>query len=93
MEKGENDMGQKIEFELSLTTVLAIASVVGVLLGASRWVTKAEVAHESVQKIDEIVDELHQQQKLERELWGDSYRERIHEVLREEEEENRDGDI
>lgn len=85
-------MGQKIEFELSLTTVLAIASVVGVLLGASRWVTKAEVAHESVQKIDEIVDELHQQQKLERELWGDSYRERIHEVLREEEE-NRDGDI
>lgn len=86
-------MGQKIEFELSLTTVLAIASVVGVLLGVSRWVTKAEVAHESVQKIDEIVDELHQQQKLERELWGDSYRERIHEVLRDEEEENRDGNI
>jgi len=79
-------MAQKIEFELTLTTILAIAGVVGVLLGASRWVTKAEVAHESVHKIDGIVDELHQQQKLERELWGDSYRERIHEVLNDKEE-------
>ena len=79
-------MAQKIEFELSLTTILAIAGVVGVLLGASRWVTKAEVAHESVLKIDVIVDELHQQQQLDRNLWGESYRKRIHEVLNNNEE-------
>tara|TARA_S200002703_G_scaffold34481_1_gene29891 strand:- start:29228 stop:29488 length:261 start_codon:yes stop_codon:yes gene_type:complete len=85
-------MTKKIELELTMTTILTIAGVVGVALGAVRWVTKAEVSHDEVvvheqqiEKLDQIVDELHQQQKLERELWGESYRERIHEVLTNEE--------
>ena len=79
---------KKVEFEINLTSILAIVSVLGVIIGISRWIAVAEKTHESVtkhdeslNKISEIVDELHDQQKLERELWGDSYRRKIKKIL------------
>lgn len=79
---------KKVEFEINLTSILAIVSVLGVIIGISRWIAVAEKTHESVNKhgqnltkLNEIVDELHDQQKLERELWGDSYRRKIKEIL------------
>lgn len=80
-------INKKIELELNAGTIGGTIAVIVALLGGLRWISNAEISHAETKKLDVIVDELHQQQKLERELWGESYRQRIHEVLTNAEEE------
>ena len=64
-----------------ITTILTLAAF-GVLIGgAVRWMTKAENAHDSTEKLTTIVDQLNDQQQFERKLWGDSYEKRISDIL------------
>ena len=64
-----------------ITTILTLAAFVAIVSGAVRWMTKAEDAHDSTEKLTTIVDQLNNQQQFERKLWGDSYEKRISDIL------------
>ena len=64
-----------------ITTILTLAAFVAIVSGAVRWMTKAEDAHASTEKLTTIVDQLNNQQQFERKLWGDSYEKRISDIL------------
>ena len=70
-----------------ITTILTLAAFVAIVSGAVRWMTKAEDAHDSTEKLTTIVDQLNNQQQFERKLWGDSYEKRISDILQQGEDE------
>ena len=74
-----------------ITTLVSLAAFIGVVVGVANWVFRAEVSHEvtvehddNIDKLTTIVDQLNTQQQFERKLWGDSYEQRISEILEEE---------
>ena len=67
-----------------MTTVITAAAFIGVIVGVSHWVFRAEVSHDNTNKLTNIVEQLNEQQVFERKLWGDSYEQRISEILEKE---------
>jgi hypothetical protein len=64
-----------------MTTVITAAAFIGVIVGVSHWVFRAETSHDNTNKLTNIVEQLNQQQVFERKLWGDSYEQRISDIL------------
>jgi hypothetical protein len=81
-------MEKTVELKISpmrvMTFVITAAAFIGVIVGVSHWVFRAESSHENTDKLTTIVEQLNQQQVFERKLWGDSYEQRISEILEEE---------
>jgi len=81
-------MEKTVELKISpmrvMTFVITAAAFIGVIVGVSHWVFRAEVSHDNTDKLTNIVDQLNTQQQFERKLWGDSYEQRISEILEEE---------
>ena len=67
-----------------MTSIITAAAFIGVIVGVSHWVFRAEVSHDNTDKLTNIVDQLNTQQQFERKLWGDSYEQRISDILEEE---------
>ena len=82
-------MEKTVELKISpmrvMTSIITAAAFIGVIVGVSHWVFRAEASHENTDKLTTIVEQLNQQQVFERKLWGDSYEQRISEILEEEE--------
>ena len=64
-----------------MTSVITAAAFIGVVVGVSHWVFRAEVSHDNTDKLTEIVDQINTQQVFERKLWGESYEQRISDIL------------
>ena len=64
-----------------MTTVVTVGAFIGVIVGVSHWVFRAEASHVNTVKLTEIVEQINTQQAFERKLWGDSYERRISEIL------------
>ena len=83
-------MEKTVELKISpmrvMTFVITAAAFIGVIVGVSHWVFRAEDSHKNTDKLTTIVEQLNQQQVFERKLWGDSYEQRISEILEEENE-------
>ena len=81
-------MEKTVELKISpmriMTSVITAAAFIGVIVGVSHWVFRAEDSHENTDKLTNIVEQLNQQQVFERKLWGDSYEQRISDILEEE---------
>jgi len=81
-------MEKTVELKISpmrvMTFVITAAAFIGVIVGVSHWVFRAEVSHDNTDKLTNIVDQLNTQQQFERKLWGDSYEQRISDILEEE---------
>ena len=83
-------MEKTVELKISpmrvMTFVITAAAFFGVIVGVSHWVFRAEDSHKNTDKLTTIVEQLNQQQGFERKLWGDSYEQRISDILEEENE-------
>ena len=81
-------MEKTVELKISpmriMTSIITAAAFIGVIVGVSHWVFRAEDSHENTDKLTTIVEQLNQQQVFERKLWGDSYEQRISDILEEE---------
>jgi len=66
-----------------MTFVITAAAFIGVIVGVSHWVFRAEASHVNTDKLTTIVEQINTQQQFERKLWGDSYEQRISEILEE----------
>jgi hypothetical protein len=81
-------MEKTVELKISpmrvMTFIITAAAFIGVIVGVSHWVFRAEVSHDNTDKLTNIVDQLNTQQQFERKLWGDSYEQRISDILEEE---------
>ena len=81
-------MEKTVELKISpmriMTSIITAAAFIGVIVGVSHWVFRAEVSHDNTDKLTNIVDQLNTQQQFERKLWGDSYEQRISDILEEE---------
>ena len=81
-------MEKTVELKISpmriMTSVITAAAFIGVIVGVSHWVFRAEASHENTDKLTTIVEQLNKQQVFDRKLWGDSYEQRISDILEEE---------
>ena len=81
-------MEKTVELKISpmriMTSVITAAAFIGVIVGVSHWVFRAEASHENTDKLTTIVEQLNQQQVFERTLWGASYEQRISDILEKE---------
>ena len=81
-------MEKTVELKISpmriMTTVITVATFIGVIVGVSHWVFRAEASHDNTDKLTTIVEQINTQQQFERKLWGDSYEQRISDILEKE---------
>ena len=86
-------MEKTVELKISpmrvITTILTLAAFIGIIVGVTGWIFRAEISHDitvthedNLDKLTNIVDQLNTQQQFERKIWGDSYEQRISEILK-----------
>lgn len=85
-------MNKTVQVEVSLSKliggILTLAALAGVLFTVSKWVFVAEQTHETthatvehVEKLEQVVIDVHKRQELDETLWGPEYREKIRKIL------------
>lgn len=82
------DSGTESAFWSSLTRGLTAVSLLAVLIAAVAWVLRADAIHlvareneTAVERLTSIAERQQAQEELEKELWGDSWKRRVHDVL------------